>query len=421
MKTVSKIGRFSIALNRDTYYLRWYDRNKRRQVAQRIGKELFEAETEAYRRMGNLTTPEDIVDRPKNPTFDEFWLFYVREKKPHLSEGRGRRLDTLYRIYFEPKLAGVRRSELPAAIRLMRDEMLNGWLGENRNNFRSERKEALSPNTVEDIVRIACAAVNCVIDEGIFEGVDKIPVVKVPGVTKPVDRAPKGRHLEMKEIAKLIDACRTPHHLLMMLVTASCGCRSGVFSDMMIDQVYWDTDTLDTLPIGKQQTSKYRPVVPVTAPVKWAIAEAVKTAGRDAKLVHFRRQGLTPKNSTQMIHRIAMRGLGETSAKNVNWYSLRHTLFDWLQMRVPMASISALAGHRHVLDSQERRQIRDHDGSATTRIYLRQKLEHLNPIRVALEDEWWPEIQKHCELDLRLGDPNVEEEWREAQEILKRR
>jgi hypothetical protein len=53
-------------------------------------------------------------------------------------------------------------------------------------------------------------------------------------------------------------------------------------------------------------------------------------------------------------------------------------------------------------------------------VYLRQKLVHLDPIRKALEEEWWPEIQMHCKLDLRLGDPKVGDEWAEARKMIRK-
>ena len=68
--------------------------------------------------------------------------------------------------------------------------------------------------------------------------------------------------------------------------------------------------------------------------MRWATAEAVRTAGPDQQLIHYRSEGLKGKNGTQIIHRIAKRALGEKGAVNVNWYSIRHTLIDWLEMRV---------------------------------------------------------------------------------------
>jgi len=79
-----------------------------------------------------------------------------------------------------------------------------------------------------------------------------------------------------------------------------------------------------------------------------------------------------------------------------------------------------LAGHISAFDTKERRQFRQNDGSKTTIIYLRQKLVHLDPIRKALEEECWPEIQKHCKLDLRLGDPKLGDEWAEARKMIEK-
>ena len=144
---------------------------------------------------------------------------------------------------------------------------------------------------------------------------------------------------------------------------------------MLLNQILWDFDALDTLPVGAKQTTKYKPVIPATGPMKWAVAEAAMTSGRDSHVIHYRSEGLTSKNGTQIIHRIAKRALGEEKAKGVNWYSIRHTLINWLEMRVPARSLSMLAGHVAALDTRERRQFRQHDGSQTTLIYLQKKLD----------------------------------------------
>ncbi|WP_304951448.1 hypothetical protein [Sulfitobacter sp.] len=418
MNTLERIGQFTVAQNRNTYHLRWTNKNTGKQESESFGRDLARAKSEAWRRMAALVSPDDLIERPNNPTFEELWHFYYREKKPNLSAGRVKRLDEAYKLYFKPALAKVPASDLPDAIRAMRDRMLAGWTGDDRNESRGARHKPLHPNTIEDVINIARATLNFLLEERIIVGPNPIPTIRVTGRTAAIDREPKGRHVSFEEIGKLIDACHFPHHLHMLLLELGSATRSGVFPEMLTDQILWDLESIDTLPVGKKQTTKYRPVIPVTGPMRWATAQAVMTAGPDKHLVHFRRQGLTGRNGTQIIHRIAKRALGDRATK-VNWYSIRHTLIDWLEMRVPQKSLSMLAGHISAFDTKERRQFRQNDGSKTTLIYLKQKLVHLDPIRKALEDEWWPEIQMHCKLDLRLGDPKVNDEWFEAQKTIK--
>ncbi len=418
MKTIEKIGRFTVAQNRNTFHLRWTNSNTGKQESESFGRDLDRATSEAWKRMAALVSPDDLIERPNNPTFEELWHFYTREKKPNLSEGRARRLDEAYKLYFKPALAKVPASDLPDAIRAMRDRMLSGWTGDDRDNSRGARHRPIHPNTIEDLVNIARATLNFLLEERIIVGPNPVPTIRVAGRTSPIDRNPKGRHVTFAEIGKLIDACAFPHHRHMLLLELGCATRSGVFPEMLVDQVLWDLDAIDTLPVGMKQTTKYRPVIPVTGPMRWAAAEAAMSAGPDRHLIHYRSQGLTGRNGTQIIHRIAKRALGDNAAK-VNWYSIRHTLIDWLEMRVPAKSLSMLAGHVAALDTKERRQMRQNDGSKTTLIYLRQKLVHLDPVRKALEEEWWPQIQMHCDCDLRLGDPKVDEEWTQAAEKLK--
>ncbi|PTA98899.1 MULTISPECIES: site-specific integrase [unclassified Sulfitobacter] len=420
MKTLERIGQFTVAQNRNTYHLRWTNKNTGKQESESFGRDRARAEGEAWRRMAALVSPGDLIERPNNPTFEELWHFYCREKKPNLSVGRVRRLDEAYKLYFKSALSKVPASELPDAIRMMRDRMLDGWTGDNRDNSRGARHRPIHPNTIEDVVNIARATLNFLLDERIIAGPSPVPTIRVAGRTAPIDRDPKGRHLSFSEIGKLIDACEFRHHLHIMLFELGCGARSGVFTPMWLDQVLWDVDAINTLPEGWKQGKKYRPVVPVTGPMRWAAAEATMTAGPDQQLIHYRSEGLKGRNGTQIIHRIAKRALGEEKAENVNWYSIRHTLIDWLEMRVPAKSLSILAGHVAALDTRERRQMRNIDGSKTTLIYMRAKLAHFDPVRKALDEEWWPAIQMHCDLNLRLDDPKVDYEWATARELAKK-
>ncbi|WP_297771755.1 hypothetical protein [uncultured Roseovarius sp.] len=245
MKTVERIGHFTIALNRNTYHLRWTNKNTGKQESESFGRDQERAESEAWKRMAALVSPDDVIERPNNPTFEELWHFYCREKKPNLSEGRVRRLEEAYKLYFKPALAKVPASDLPDAIRKMRDRMLSGWTGDGRNNSRGVRHQPIHPNTIEDLVNIARATLNFLLEERIIVGPSPVPTIRVAGRTSPMDRDPKGRHVSFEEIGKLIDACVFPHHLHMMLLELGCATRSGVFPEMLTDQILWDLDAID--------------------------------------------------------------------------------------------------------------------------------------------------------------------------------
>ncbi|MCD1620683.1 hypothetical protein K7H20_21720 [Salipiger manganoxidans] len=249
MKTLKRIGHFTVAQNRNTFHLRWTNRNTGQQESESFGRDQERAESEAWKRMAALVSPDDLIARPNNPTFEELWHFYTREKKPGLSKGRATRLDELYKLYFRPALAKVPASNLPDAIRAMRDRMLGGWTGEDRDEKRGKRSEPLHPNTIEDVVNIARATLNFLLEERIIVGPNPVPTIRVAGRTSPIDREPKGRHVSFEEIGKLIDACAFPHHRHMMLLELGCATRSGVFTPMWLNQVLWDFDAIDTLPV----------------------------------------------------------------------------------------------------------------------------------------------------------------------------
>lgn len=410
-----KVGKISIFQKHGAYHLRWWDPAAKRQFSERAGETLEEARAAAHRKLAAVVRPDDVIERMEDPTFGELWVFYKREKDFVLSEGRKRRLDELWKLYFKPKLATVPASRLADAIRSMRDDILNGWTGENRDTVRNDRSKPLSANTIEDIVNIARAVVGVCIENGYVKRIDPIPPIKVPGRTGPRDRDLKGRHVSFSEIGKMIDACEFDHHLAMMLIELGSGVRSGSIIDLTIPQIWWHLDAINMQVPGTPQTAKFRPVVPVSGPLWWVVPKACMSAGHDKRVIHFRSQGLTGKNGTQIIFRIAKRALGD-AADGVNWYSFRHTLIDFLELRVPARSLSMLAGHIGALDSRERLSMSRDDGSKMTRLYQRRKLEYLEPIRSALDEEWWPEIQKYCKTDLRLRGGSGSSAWKEAWE-----
>lgn len=418
MRAIERIGKITISqAPNGSLHLRWKPEGAKYQTSRRVDGDIVAARAEAHKMLAKLVRPEDVIELPDDPLFEELWIFYKKEKELTLSEGRKRRLDELWKLYFAPRLARVPVSRLTDAIRSLRDELLRGWTGKDRDTVRNARHKPLSPNTIEDIINIARAVVKVCVEAGYVGRLDPIPAIKVPGRTGPQDREPKGRHLSFPEIGAMIDACELEHHRTMMLIELGTGVRSGSLFDLTLDQIWWHLDALNFQVPGTPQTTKYRPVVPVSGPLWWSIPQAALSAGPDRALIHHRAQGLTGKNGTQIIHRVAARALGHR-ASGVNWYSIRHTLIDFLEMRVPARSLSMLAGHIEALDTRERLRLSRDDGSKTTRLYQRQKLEHLDPIRRALDEEWWPEIQKHCKLDLRLGDKRSVREWTEAQKKL---
>lgn len=397
MKIIKRVGRYSIFYRSGAYHLRWTVPGTKRQTSNRVAETLEAAELAAHKLMAKFATPEELASGGDDPSFAAVWTLYLREKRG-LSEGRQRRLKEFSRLYYASTLAAVPVSRIQSAIQNLRDRLLNGWLGDNRSNRRGERLAPLSPNTIEDIIRYASAAVNDVAASGFYPGMRSITVLKVPGRTAPINRPPKGRNLSFAEMGQLIDACRLPHQLCLMILMAGSAARVGVFVEMQRQQILWRGDALDCHPISTPQTRKRDPLVPLSGPMKWAVMNCVDSSGEGTALIQYAERPITVGGATQMLLRLAQRAL-PAAAAGVNWYSFRHTLINFLAQRVNGFNLSFMAGHTEPFAPNHLRQLRS---AATTSIYIERSLQPLVEIRKVMEDEWWPELQKHCKTDLRL-------------------
>lgn len=406
MKVIERVGRYSIFQRSGSYHLRWTIPGTKKQTSERVAENLTDARRAAHKRMVKYATPDELANGSDDPTFAAIWVIYLREKKG-LSAGRQRRLQEFSRLYFASTLANVRVSRIQPAIQQLRDRLLDGWLGDNRSTLRGARTTPLSPNTIEDIIRYASAAVNEVASSGLFPDMRSITVLKVPGRTAPINRAPKGRLLSFEEMGRLIDACRLPHQRALMLLMLGSAARVGVFVDMRREQIIWKGMALNCHPNDTPQTRKRDPVVPVTGPMKWVISELCSEGEVSSHLIQYAGRPITGGGATQMMLRLAKSALPD-AYEYVNWYSLRHTLINFLSQRVNGFNLSFMAGHTDSFTPSHLRQLQAAD---TTSIYISRSLTPLDEIRTVMETSWWPELQKHCSVDLRLNDPNVLEGW----------
>ncbi|MEX3315466.1 hypothetical protein [Sulfitobacter sp. PS-8MA] len=275
-------------------------------------------------------------------------------------------------------------------------------------------KPRLHPNTIADIIGSAVEA--CALaksDSLTTHNPPKIPFIA--GVTAPEDRDPKGRYISFEELGLLIDACKRPHILDLLLLDIGCGGRIGAVADMTGAKVRLDLGVIDLLGEGFVETNRLKktPIIPVTGPMERILSRLV-AANRDGFLIHETGGPISAgaRNFTQIIQRLVARAhsartpdqvkrkvLEPTEQGNVNWYSIRRTFADWLDERVSDAAISAVMGHFEI-SSRTRRQLFE-AGSPTTDLYKRRKLGPVLEVAAVLDGEWWPSIQPFTTVDLR--------------------
>lgn len=414
MKTLHKIGRFSIAENRGALYLRWWNSHAQRTESERLhATTLEDAVRAAKARIRVIVDPAELIrpDSKGDPTFGEIWLAFEQEKRESLGPNRFRLLQNRCDLYFKAHLWSVRMSNMDRALREFVKALEKGSTPPLRNSRRRGgpwHPKPLHPNTISDIVGSVVEA--CALAK--INGTSQHPAPRKPtiyGTTAPVDRDPKGRYISFKEIGMLIEACRRPHVLDLLLLDLGCGGRIGAVADMKGEFVYPDLGVVDLLGAGID-TNKRKPIVPITGPMSRILQRLIGEHGDDYLL----RTGGTPlalgaKNWTQTIQRLVARSKidedlkpGQTPA---NWYSIRRTFADWLDERVSDASISAVMGHFEI--SKRTRSQLFEKGSPMTEVYKRRKLGPVLEVAQVLEREWWPSIQPYTSVNLLADAPEL--------------
>lgn len=399
IESVAGWDRFKIVDHRGNYGVRWYDPVKQKQFFESIqSRDLVAAREEALVIVWRVIAPEDLIENAVDPTIEEVWPFYEKSRAEETTPARQILLASRWINYYRDRLGKYPCSQIESQLRLMRDELVKH--GKPWKEGRKLAKGKLSPNTIQEIVDAPRAAVNLAIAKNKVKGVPQVDKIKVPGFTKPRDRDPKGRYLGLEEIGALIDAAG--NNLDELLIECGCAARIGAVTDLTIDQVYLAAGIFDLLPPGAPQTTKGRPYAPISGPLWWVFRDRLERNVADRHVILYRSEAVTKKTRSQTMRRMRTKA-GLSEPDQVRWYSIRHTLSDFLDERVSVRARSMMLGHAELFDAKEKRKLLD-PRSPMSDIYRRETLGPIYEIADALNEFWWPEIQKHCKTDLRLSE-----------------
>lgn len=152
---------------------------------------------------------------------------------------------------------------------------------------------------------------------------------------------PRGRPLEVKEIAKLIEASRSNHlrdFIILMIATAS---RPDAILDLTFDRCDFENDLIVLNPIDRVQTKKYRPTVKMPTAVKPYIGNLFQKSNCDHVISYRGRPVKNLKTAWKKTRELAKLD------QQVNPYSLRHTAARHLRKHsVPAWEVAAQLGHK---------------------------------------------------------------------------
>jgi integrase len=273
--------------------------------------------------------------------------------------------------------------------RLMGGSMLQHMVPSTFESFRdAAMAEGIVLSTVDrtlTVFRKACA---------VAVGERRLPRHHAPEVpyfcTKNDLRAarPKGRVMEIEEIAAVIDEAQFIHFLICLVWLVNLGCRIGALLDAIAAQIDHRRGLVDLNPAGRVQTSKWRPTLPIPDTLlPWSIDLP------PGHLVQWRRQAVGEIDTAfdAACRRAKL-------APGANTYSIRHALGRHMRSeKVADDQVALWLGHIQPPQSNE-----------VTLIYSPYSPDYLQDAKLAAES-FVREVARHC----RRHDP-LQPPWMKA-------
>ena len=164
---------------------------------------------------------------------------------------------------------------------------------------------------------------------------------EAPQIWLPPASAPRDHWLTKEEARTLVDAAKSHHIKLFLILGFATGARAKAILDLTWDRVDFRHGTIDYRPPGRVQTNKRRTVVPMNSTVRAALQEARRGAMTDFVIEYA---GGPVGSVKKSIARIA-----KATGIAVSPHVLRHTCAVWMaQADVPMQKISQYLGHTSI-------------------------------------------------------------------------
>lgn len=251
---------------------------------------------------------------------------------------------SIFARYFENHGQHLKSSALvEIALRYWLDFYGDKSLSETANVREQERfhnwlihQKGLKPNSAARIVSNGKTAINWAWKRGEIDHVPYFLPIKNIGVVPP-----RGRPIDLTEIASLIRAATRPHlvdFIILMLATAS---RPDAILELTFDRCDFENGLIILNAPDRPQTKKHRPIVKMPDQVRTYL-ELLKAQSSCEHVISFRGRPVKNLKTVWKTSR-AKADLDD----QVNPYSLRHTIARHLRRQsVPAWEVAAQLGHK---------------------------------------------------------------------------
>lgn len=164
-------------------------------------------------------------------------------------------------------------------------------------------------------------------------------VAEVPHVRLLKKPPARDRFLTPEEVQRLLDCCVDQHLYVFVMLALHTLQRPGAIFDLRCEQVHLERGLIDFNPPGRPQSSKRRPVVPITETLRPVLERAIA----DSVTGHVVEYLAAP---VRKLRRSFATACANACLKNVSPYTLRHTGATLLAaVGVPLWQISGMLGH----------------------------------------------------------------------------
>lgn len=162
-----------------------------------------------------------------------------------------------------------------------------------------------------------------------------------PDIWLPPASAPRDRWLTKDQANTLVDATKSPHIKLFLILGLATGARAGAILDLTWDRVDFAHGTINFKPAGRVQTNKRRTVVPMNNRARAALQVAFPARLCDHVIEFAGKPVASVKKAIERLSKVT--GIA------VSPHVLRHTCAVWMaQADVPILQISEYLGHTSV-------------------------------------------------------------------------
>jgi len=272
---------------------------------------------------------------------------YFAKHAIHLKSGSGYKILLSYWLEFHED------ATLSEAADLGQQEQFRQWLANDKK---------LSPSSIRTTITVGKSAYNWAFKRNEIDKVPYFELVSVP------PQKPKGRHLEIEEIAKLLTLSRNRHVKLFILLLIGTAARPRSIYDLRFDQIDFKHDLIDLNPKDYVPSkNKLRPIVKLPRHLKPVLLDQQRRFATEAVISY--------KSEPIKSLRTAWRKLRDSADfdQEVMLYSFRRTMARNLRIKgVSAWEVAEQLGHR--------------TGFQITELYTSHSPDYLSKAKEAIDD-----------------------------------